>query len=78
MQANRKKTEILTVSIPKDLKQYVLKYAKKNDVTVSQITKEALRSALLKREWKQMQEEFRPLALKLGIKSDQDVEKYFG
>lgn len=78
MQVNRKKTEILTVSIPKDLKRYVLQYAKKNDITVSQLAKEALRSMLLKREWKQMQEEFRPVALKLGIKSDQAVEKYFG
>ena len=74
----RKKTENISISLPKDVKKMADKYAKKNDVTLSHTVKEALRAYIANRELDDLQKAFRPLAKKLGIKSDEDVERIFG
>ncbi|OGE79035.1 MAG: hypothetical protein A2751_01075 [Candidatus Doudnabacteria bacterium RIFCSPHIGHO2_01_FULL_46_14] len=74
----REKTEILSVSLPKSLRRELIRYAKEQDIPVSQYVKETLRYQLFLSQWSQVQKGFAPAFEKLGIKTDDDVEKYFG
>jgi len=77
-QIKREKTEVLSVSLPKSVRKMTLKYAKDQDITVSQVTKDALRNYILGQEWNGLQKAFGPALEKLGIKTEEDVERYFG
>lgn len=77
-QVNRNTTEVLSVSLPKQLKKDVIKYARSRDLSVSQLTKEVLQNYILRNDLERIQKSFAPVFKKLGIKSDEDVEKYFG
>jgi predicted GNAT superfamily acetyltransferase len=74
----RNKTENVSISLPKDIKKMATDYAQERDITLSQTVKEALRSYILKKQFDDLRESFRPLAKKLKIKSDEDVERIFG
>ena len=76
-QIKREKTDVLSVSLPKSLRKLVTRYAQERDLTVSQVTKEALKSYVILSEWRKLQKAFAPAFEKLGIKTDDDVEKYF-
>ncbi len=78
MPINRNKTDIVSVSWPKQLKKDVFRYAQSRDLTVSQLTKEVLQSFLLREELEKIQTAFAPTFKKLGIKTYEDVEKHFG
>ena len=73
----RKKTENISISLPKDVKKDAERFAMKEDMTFSQLVRQALRSYLIKNELDEIQQKIRPAFLKLGIKNDEDVEKYF-
>jgi metal-responsive CopG/Arc/MetJ family transcriptional regulator len=77
-QIQRQATAVLSVSLPKTLRKQVVSYAKKNDITVSQFVKETLKGAIFKRQWDEARKEFAPMAKKLKIKTDEDVERIFG
>ena len=77
-QTNRVQTDILTVSLPKSLKREIVQYAKKKDQSVSQFIKDASRNYILEEELGRLQKVFGPALKKLGIKTYDDVEKYFG
>lgn len=74
----RNKTENISISLPKDIKKMASEYAKRRDITFSQTVKEALRSYVIQRDLDEIQKAFKPLAKKLGIKTDEDVERIFG
>ncbi len=74
----REKTAVLSVSLPKRLRRDVISFAKKNDITVSQFVKQTLKGAIFMSEWNEIRKAFRPMAKKLRIKSDEDVERIFG
>lgn len=74
----RDKTAVLSVSVPKELKRNVIAYAKRNDMPVSSIVKEALKSRLLLNQLEEIRAIMAPAFKKLGLKTDEDVEKYFG
>jgi hypothetical protein len=74
----RNKTENISISLPKDVKKMASEYAKRRDISLSQTVKEALRSYVFQRDLDEIQKSFKPLAKKLGIKSDEDVERIFG
>ena len=74
----REKTAILTVSIPKSLKNGILEFNKKREVPVSQWVKNTLQKQLLFDELESVRKVMVPAFKKLGIKTDDDVEKYFG
>ena len=78
MKVNRNTTEVLSVSLPKKLKKDVLRYAQGRDLAVSQAVKEILESYILRERLEEIQKVVGPRLKKLGIKSDEDVEKYFG
>ncbi len=77
-QANRNKTEILSVSLPKSLKEEVIRFSKDRGIPVSQAAKDAFSSYVVKSELDRLQKIFGRAAKKLGIKTEEDVEKYFG
>jgi metal-responsive CopG/Arc/MetJ family transcriptional regulator len=76
-QIQREKTSVLSVSLPKEFRKEVVKYAYKKDISTSQLVKEALRGYMFNQGWNELREAFKPLAKKLKIKSDEDVEKIF-
>lgn len=75
---NRNTTETITVSWPKRLKKDVFRYAQSRDLTVSQATKQIVENFLLREEMEKIQKAFAPTFKKLGIKTYEDVEKFFG
>lgn len=74
----RKKTENISISLPKDVKKMAEEYAIKRDISLSQTVREALRSYILNGQLDELQRKLKPLSKKLGIKSDEDVERTFG
>lgn len=68
----------MSVSLPKQLKQDIQQRAAERNIPVSQLVKEVLEYQIWRRDWEKLQEEFAPAFEKLGIKTDDDVEKYFG
>lgn len=74
----REKTAVLSVSLPKELRKSIIEYAKRKDVPVSTWVKETLKGSLFMEEWESLRKVFGPAYKKLGIKTDEDVEKYFG
>lgn len=77
-QIQRQKTAILSVSLPKNLRSQVISFAKKNDITVSQFVKQTLKGAIFMSEWNELRKAFKPMAKRLKIKTDEDVERIFG
>ncbi len=77
-QKNRKQTAVLSVSLPKKLTRDLQAFAEEQDISVSQLTRDAVKSYIVQAKWRKAQEAFRPVFEKLGIKTDDDVEKYFG
>jgi predicted transcriptional regulator len=77
-QIQREKTEVVSFSLPVSLKKHLLKFAEQEDVPVSQIAKKALKSYLALEQLENVNKGFRKAALKLGITSDEDVERIFG
>ncbi len=77
-QIQRQKTAVLSISLPTALRAQVLRYAKSKDVSVSQFIKQKLESELFMAEFEKVSKPFQAAFKKLGIKTDEDVEKYFG
>lgn len=77
-QIKREKTEVLSVSLSKVLSKNLRQFAKERNSSVSQVTTDALNRYIFITEWRKLQRAFRPAFEKLGIKRDDDVEKYFG
>lgn len=74
----REKTAVLSVSVPKSLNRQARRFAQGEDITVSQLVNKALKSYIFGQQWEKLRQAFRPLAKKLKIKTDEDVEKVFG
>lgn len=77
-QIQREKTAVLSVSLPKSLRREILAFNRKREVPVSQWVKEALKRQLWLDQFKEIRKVMVPAFKKLGIKTDEDVEKYFG
>ncbi len=75
---NRKQTSNVSISLPNDMKSDVEKLAIKQDTTFSQLVKQALRSYLIEQKLDEIQTVLRPAFQKLGIKTDEDIQKFFG
>lgn len=78
MLIKREKTSVISISLPKSLRSELIRYTRERDISVSQYVKEALRYQLFLSRWSQLQKVFGPAMKKLGLKTDEDVEKYFG
>jgi metal-responsive CopG/Arc/MetJ family transcriptional regulator len=73
----RKDTEILTVSIPKELKKQLVQYTSKEEESNSSVVTRALKSYLQRNELDRLRATFAPRFLELGLESDQDIENHF-
>ena len=74
----RKTTEVLSVSLPKDLKKHLTEFSQERGLSASQVTADALKRYIFISEWRKLQKAFAPAFDKLGFKTDDDVEEYFG
>ena len=74
---SRNKTSVLSVSLPKEFRREIIKYASKKDISTSQLVKEALKGYMFNQGWGELRQAFKPLAKKLKVKSDEDVERIF-
>lgn len=74
----RQATDVVSVSLPKNLKTQLLKFSKDRGLSASQVASDALRRYIFLAEWRDLQKAFAPVFKRLGIKTDDDVEKYFG
>ena len=76
-QQKGKKTEVVSISMPMQLREAVTKYADSQDTSVSDVVNGAVKNYLLLKEWDEIRKIMRPAALRLGIETDEDVEYYF-
>lgn len=65
----------ITVSLPEDLVRDTNRFCKKHALTVSEITRQALRNYLYKEELKEARKNFTLHVQKLGIGSEEDLLK---
>ncbi len=71
-------TKIMSVSLPEEQMEAVTRLAKRSKRSRSHLVQEALDQYVLKEEWKDLRRIGDQIAKRLGIESDDDVEKYFG
>ncbi len=76
-QIQREKTDVLSISLAKSLNKNLKSFAKKEEISVSQLVSKALKSYIFAEDWENLRRAFRPLAKKLKIKTDEDVERIF-
>lgn len=76
-QIQREKTTVLSVSLPIKVNKNAKQFAIREDITVSQLVNKALKSYIFEQEWEILRKNFRPLAKKLKIRTDEDVERIF-
>ena len=74
----RERTAVLSVSLPKSLGKQAKKFAQREDMSFSQLVAKSLKGYIFMQEWEELRKAFRPLARKLKIKNDEDVERIFG
>ncbi len=65
----------ITVSLPEDLVKETNRFCKKHALTVSEITREALRNYLYKEELEDVRKSFTLHVQKLGIASEAELVK---
>ena len=68
-------TEILSVSLPTKELQEISKLAKKEKRTRSELIREAIRRYQAIRDWEYLQMVGEKIATRLGIETEQDVER---
>lgn len=69
------KSYITSISFPKGIAEEIEKLAKKEHKTKSGVVQEAVRQYLELRKWQKAQMEVGARARKLGLSSDDDIEK---
>lgn len=69
---------IINISMPPDMARRVTKLAKEENRTKSELFREAFRLYEWKRDWAKIRAWGQETAKKMGIKSDDDVERIAG
>ena len=69
---------IINVSMPPDMAKRVKKVAKEENRTQSELMREAFRIYEWRRDWTKIRAWGKETARKMGIKSDEDVERIAG
>lgn len=71
-------TEILSISLPKKELEDISKLAKKEGRTRSELIREALRRYQIVQDWQYLQSVGEKAATRLGIETEEDVERIAG
>jgi metal-responsive CopG/Arc/MetJ family transcriptional regulator len=74
----KRNTKVLTISVSPEEERDLNRAAKKQNLNRSQIIREAFRTYLLDRELDEIQKYGEKLAMRLGIDTEDDVEKIAG
>lgn len=69
---------IINISMPSEMVKRVKKIAKEENRTQSELLREAFRTYEWRRDWAKIKTAGRATALRMGIKSDEDVERIAG
>ena len=69
---------ILNVSVPPDMARKIEKVAKEENRTKSELIREAFSNYEFERDWARIKAVGRETARRMGIKSDEDVERIAG
>lgn len=69
---------IINISVPPALAKRIKKVAKEENRTQSELLREAFRKYEFDRDWAKIKAWGRETALRMGIKSDEDVERIAG
>ena len=69
---------IVNISMPPAMVKQVKKIAKEENRTISELLREAFRKYEFDKDWAQIRAVGRATALRMGIKSDEDVERIAG
>lgn len=69
---------IINISMPLAMAKRIEKVAKEENRTKSELLREAFRTYEFKRDWAKIKTWGRDIALKMDIKSDDDVERIAG
>ena len=68
----------ITISLPEELVRETNRFCKMHALTVSEITREALRNYLYKEELEEARKNFTLHAQKIGVRSEEDLIKRIG
>lgn len=71
-------TEILSISLSKKELSEIVKLAKEEGRTRSELIREALRKYQVGRDWQYLQNVGEKIAVRLGIETEEDVERIAG
>ncbi|MBI4096591.1 MAG: ribbon-helix-helix protein, CopG family [Candidatus Levybacteria bacterium] len=69
---------IINISVPRKMEIQIQKVAKEENRTISELLREAFRRYEFARDWAKIKAVGRATALRMGIKSDEDVERIAG
>ena len=69
---------IINISVPPAMAKRIEKLAKEENRTKSELLREAFRTYEFDRDWSKIKAIGRETALRMGIKSDEDVERIAG
>jgi len=69
------KVKVMSLSLPREMAEEIEKRAKKEGKMKSEFLREAVRQYLEREKWKELQREFSLRAGKLGVNTEEDIEK---
>ncbi len=69
---------IMNISMPQAMAKRVSKLAKEENRTQSELIREAFRTYEWRKDWAKIKTVGRATALRMGIKSDEDIERIAG
>lgn len=69
---------IINISVPQAMAKQISKIAKEENKTQSELMREAFRRYEWDRDWARIRKWGRETAIKMGIKSEEDIERIAG
>ena len=75
---NMRSTKVLNVSMPPDMYEEVTRVAREEQRTKSELIREAFRQYQFNRQWQVLRRWGDDTAARLGIASDEDIERLAG
>jgi len=69
------KVKVMSLSLPREMAEEIEKRAKKQGKMKSEYLREAIRQYLEREKWRELQKEFSLRARRLGINTEEDIEK---
>jgi len=69
------KVRVMSLSLPREMAEEIERRARKEGKMKSEFLREAVRQYLEREKWKELQREFNLRAGKLGVNTEEDIER---